>query len=372
MVCIIDDREEVWNFAPNMIRVKPYIFFDGTADINAPPGFNKGGGDATDNNNGKTKREVRVIRVRKEKSHSKSQESKTENNTDVQETDHSEDMDCQKETESVENKKRTQDCAAADIDNTEECQKGTDQEKAQTQDSGEVVNIDKTEEKECTENVMEVEEPNVTTSINNEASSNSPKTETAKNTDRGHSFDTGKRKSLDIEDKLSKGDHNPQAVTSNNDPSKNTKEISQEDCKGEKIQETNNSEQDFEELIEWSDDDDYLLYLEEILTNIHKAYFKMYEQIKDKGSVKKEELPNLKKLIPYMKKKVLQGVNIVFSSVVPTNQPLEKSRAYYVAKSLGAEVHTEIKSDSTHLVAAKLGTQKVRNAVKQKGNMLIN
>lgn len=37
MVCIIDDREDVWNFAPNLIHVKPYQFFKGVGDINAPP-----------------------------------------------------------------------------------------------------------------------------------------------------------------------------------------------------------------------------------------------------------------------------------------------------------------------------------------------
>ena len=38
MVCIIDDREDVWNYAPNLVHVKPYIFFKNTGDINAPPG----------------------------------------------------------------------------------------------------------------------------------------------------------------------------------------------------------------------------------------------------------------------------------------------------------------------------------------------
>ena len=37
MVCIIDDREDMWNSAPNLIRVKPYQFFKGVGDINAPP-----------------------------------------------------------------------------------------------------------------------------------------------------------------------------------------------------------------------------------------------------------------------------------------------------------------------------------------------
>uniref|UniRef100_A0A8D9DWL9 RNA polymerase II subunit A C-terminal domain phosphatase n=1 Tax=Cacopsylla melanoneura TaxID=428564 RepID=A0A8D9DWL9_9HEMI len=45
MVCIIDDREDVWNYALNLIHVKPYHFFRHTGDINAPPGLNKSDND---------------------------------------------------------------------------------------------------------------------------------------------------------------------------------------------------------------------------------------------------------------------------------------------------------------------------------------
>lgn len=41
MVCIIDDREDVWSHASNLIHVKPYHFFQHTGDINAPPGLDK-------------------------------------------------------------------------------------------------------------------------------------------------------------------------------------------------------------------------------------------------------------------------------------------------------------------------------------------
>lgn len=37
MVCIIDDREDVWRHATNLIHVRPYSFFQSTGDINAPP-----------------------------------------------------------------------------------------------------------------------------------------------------------------------------------------------------------------------------------------------------------------------------------------------------------------------------------------------
>ena len=36
MVCIIDDREDVWSYAPNLVVVKPYKVFKGSDDINDP------------------------------------------------------------------------------------------------------------------------------------------------------------------------------------------------------------------------------------------------------------------------------------------------------------------------------------------------
>ena len=41
MVCIIDDREDVWNYARNLVCVKPYVYFKNTGDINDPNTFNK-------------------------------------------------------------------------------------------------------------------------------------------------------------------------------------------------------------------------------------------------------------------------------------------------------------------------------------------
>ncbi|CAB0005558.1 unnamed protein product [Nesidiocoris tenuis] len=36
LVCIIDDRDDVWNYSPNLIQVKPYLFFRNTGDIHEP------------------------------------------------------------------------------------------------------------------------------------------------------------------------------------------------------------------------------------------------------------------------------------------------------------------------------------------------
>lgn len=41
MVCIIDDREDVWQGCGNLVQVKPYHYFHHTGDIHAPPGLEK-------------------------------------------------------------------------------------------------------------------------------------------------------------------------------------------------------------------------------------------------------------------------------------------------------------------------------------------
>ncbi|XP_015782748.1 RNA polymerase II subunit A C-terminal domain phosphatase [Tetranychus urticae] len=119
------------------------------------------------------------------------------------------------------------------------------------------------------------------------------------------------------------------------------------------------------------DTDDYLLYLEDILQRIHKTYFHNYKDLKKYVSEEEEiNIPDLKKIIPLVRKKTLQGVNIVFSGLIPTNMPPEKSKLYSMAISLGANVTKDIilngspLEKTTHLIASKFGTMKVTKALK--------
>ena len=109
--------------------------------------------------------------------------------------------------------------------------------------------------------------------------------------------------------------------------------------------------------VEIEDPDDYLLYLEDILKTVHKAYYDLYDQSKSDSAV---PAPDLKTVIPYVKRKVLAGVVLVFSGVIPTQVAMEKSKPYLLARSLGAVVRSSVDKKTTHLVAARLGTAKVR------------
>ncbi|VVC44576.1 Hypothetical protein CINCED_3A002193 [Cinara cedri] len=223
MVCIIDDREDVWEYALNLIHVKPYHFFQHTGDINAPPNLQKNCENSSQKNNRVDFTHlVQGITVKKK---------------DIIKDD------------------------------------------AQIED-GEVLSDD----------------------------------------DSQNALDTEEKKNV---------------VNKDND-----------------------------DQVEVEEEDDYLLYLEDILKNLHKEYFKEYDQ-KCEFYGKEVEVPDMKRIIPTYRSKILAGKKLVFSGLVPTPVPLTESRAYKVAQLLGAEVTEKLEPDTTHLVAVRQGTLKASAARKR-------
>ena len=141
--------------------------------------------------------------------------------------------------------------------------------------------------------------------------------------------------------------------------------------------------------------DDYLFYLEEILERIHASFYSTVDAIKAKGGLSRQDpeitrfctpgtiSPDARTIIPSLRKEVLKGTNVVFTGVVPTNIPLKNSTIYRTAVSLGANVTDSIISGdipgrdaegsfcTTHLVAARLGTEKAYRASKIKNLKLV-
>ncbi|XP_037364282.1 LOW QUALITY PROTEIN: RNA polymerase II subunit A C-terminal domain phosphatase [Talpa occidentalis] len=120
-----------------------------------------------------------------------------------------------------------------------------------------------------------------------------------------------------------------------------------------------------EEEEEDADADDHLVHLEGILARVHAAYYARYDRHLG-GDL--PEAPDIRKIVPELKSKVLADVAIVFSGLHPTSFPVEKTREYYHATALGARILTQLVLDPdapdrpTHLVAARAGTEKVRQA----------
>ena len=284
MVCIIDDREEVWRFTPNMVKVKPYHFFARTADINAPRGLERKDDDSDDLKS----RKVTVHKVRK--------------------------------------KRKTNSEAEKEEESSGECE--NEQQKTNS------------EQEKC---ATESDEKPLSDAQDSEAKKDSPPS----------NDETEDTKDNNEEDRVSRQESSSLTAT-------------KEEEKGE------DGDDEWEEVIEWEDSDDYLLYLDDILTNLHSTFFDMHDQ-QARSQAPATERPNLKKIIPSTKQKVLEGAQLVFSGLVPINMPLARSRPYAIATGLGAQVHTNLVLDgdkrTTHVVATNIGTSKVKEALKHPGTV---
>ncbi|KAK3047469.1 CTD phosphatase Fcp1 [Extremus antarcticus] len=137
------------------------------------------------------------------------------------------------------------------------------------------------------------------------------------------------------------------------------------------------------------DDDTELGYLGQNLSNIHQVYFDEYQKAKagakggrvaelrpghgKKRSVDEfEHIPDAAVLMASMKARVLQGVNLVFSGVVPLGVDIHSHDIAIWAKSFGATVSENISKRTSHVIASpERRTAKVRQAAKRGGRISI-
>ena len=99
------------------------------------------------------------------------------------------------------------------------------------------------------------------------------------------------------------------------------------------------------------------------MKTVHSAYYELYDQ--SQAISYSQHQTDLKKVVPYVRRKVLAGFSLVFSGLVPTHTPLKNSRPFRVARALGASVTQDLTLATTHLVAARPGTVKSNNALKR-------
>ena len=131
------------------------------------------------------------------------------------------------------------------------------------------------------------------------------------------------------------------------------------------------------------DDHDTELYqLQERLERVHRTFFEEYDRkrtqslggrvsalrgerapAKDKG-VDLMIVPDIKIIMPRIKRDVLQGVVLVFSGVLPLGTDMQNADISLWAKSFGAILNHRVNSKTTHLVAGRNRTAKVREATR--------
>ena len=135
------------------------------------------------------------------------------------------------------------------------------------------------------------------------------------------------------------------------------------------------------------DPDDFLLHLGEILEHLHSRFYNQYDKMTEGMTLTVAAdipTPDLKEMIPTMRRSVLKGTNILFTGVIPTNMPREKSPEWNTARAFGATVHEtlvpglnssnrkRVSRATTHVIAGKSGTTKFHEARKMPGVKIVN
>lgn len=136
------------------------------------------------------------------------------------------------------------------------------------------------------------------------------------------------------------------------------------------------------------DNDTELQYLERSLRKVHTEFFDVYNQklasiqggriaqlrgekhakkvaVNDKDADLKL-VPDIKIIMPQMKLRVLEGVSLVFSGVVPLGTDIQNSDIALWARTFGAQIFENITKRTTHVIAARNRTAKVRQAARRR------
>uniref|UniRef100_A0A1B6DUE4 RNA polymerase II subunit A C-terminal domain phosphatase n=2 Tax=Clastoptera arizonana TaxID=38151 RepID=A0A1B6DUE4_9HEMI len=347
LVCIIDDREDVWNFAPNLIHVKPYHFFQHTGDIHAPPGLMKNENDDKEGysfNQYAQGTNMKKLNIGETVSpRGKKRDDSSESELEEGELRGQINSDSLKESDDISTTIHENQMKSLEISVIENENKSYQMEDKNT--ANKFVNNINIGSKQ-----MAVDKP-----IKNNTEQTKENDETNHNNILEQSRDQNKEETFSC-------------VKEHKEIIKviETEQLLEKRGNVKKPEDLNLKEKTIAEsskLIEIEEMDDYLMYLEEILKKIHRHFYDLYDQ--------KEGLADLKQVIPAVKGKTLAGKKLVFSGLVPRHMSLEKSKPYNIACSLGATVSPDLEKDMTHLVAMRAGTAKVNAARKMKNVKMV-
>ncbi|XP_063041823.1 RNA polymerase II subunit A C-terminal domain phosphatase isoform X2 [Engraulis encrasicolus] len=448
MVCIIDDREDVWKFAPNLVTVKKYVYFQGTGDINAPPGSREatrkgaqagkvadGTAESTDATATTSASEEQSNGLRKRARDRHAQPPPSTSTSSTQGNNDRTQGEAEGEGGSGEVKGEVEAQSRVGGDDMTEAERKGDAGSSGSSSSSAATKESRPQEKESegaektnasTEHTAGT--TTTTTSTNDldfnlssdsdeesdlETKAASPQPaqgsgDPASAASKEESGDSGEKRKEASEERdgpstreLGNGD-SPQSSEkqarasstakseSSGDPSTTDNPIDEDDVDmGDDEEDDDEEDEDDEE--EDRDHDDHLIYLEEVLRRVHGEYYSRYDAyLSHNGAgaagsaasaaaaASDAEQPDMRKIVPELKGRVLAGTTVVFSGLYPTNYPMERTREFYHARALGARIARSLvltpkePDSTTHLIAARAGTDKVRQALRCKHLHVVN
>jgi BRCT domain type II-containing protein len=120
----------------------------------------------------------------------------------------------------------------------------------------------------------------------------------------------------------------------------------------------------FEDAVE---QDRYLFHSADLMRRVHSRFYKERD-----SKSKKSKVANTSRILPSLRRKILQGVKILFSGIFPTTVKPRGHHLWIDAEEFGATCTTEFTSDVTHVVAGIEGTDKCVEASKRDGVFLVH
>ncbi|KAI6007141.1 hypothetical protein EDD15DRAFT_2152913 [Pisolithus albus] len=128
-------------------------------------------------------------------------------------------------------------------------------------------------------------------------------------------------------------------------------------------------------------DDIELKRVGDLLESVHRWFYTAYDSYSAEEHKHKRTSPptgtssakpyDVTQIIPRMRERTLEGVHILFSSVIPLDTQPDTSEVWKVACMFGAKCYQELSARVTHVVAAKHGTAKVDAARKRGGVKIV-
>uniref|UniRef100_A0AC35U912 RNA polymerase II subunit A C-terminal domain phosphatase n=1 Tax=Rhabditophanes sp. KR3021 TaxID=114890 RepID=A0AC35U912_9BILA len=120
-----------------------------------------------------------------------------------------------------------------------------------------------------------------------------------------------------------------------------------------------------------NDNDDYLLILGEVLTEIHEIFYQEYDKAATKKdgeecSAKRPRIAplDLAQIIAYKKKQVLRNCRIVLSGIIPIGVAMTQHPFFKLCQQFGAEMDEDVSCKTTHVITSRFGTTKANKAEK--------
>lgn len=414
MVCIIDDREDVWNFAPNVIHVKPYSYFRNTGDINAPPPSSPP--QYLKDQSAKTQSSPVQIPKQDQSTNPATQPSSQDPKQDPSTKPIIQPSPVQNPKQDQSSNPVTQPSASQTLDQSanpiipsshpqnlkqDQLAKSTvpsssfSQKQASFSQNLEQNKSTKPEIQLCSQNQKQKNRPTNTiialpyqslkdieasktvedvdaieitnSTVISNASSNFGKdlTEKEKLTETQNSNIASDVPGVTVDSKTSEESTKNNSGDLNKVENNNTMESTENA--------NNSTSSTADSYSATNEPDDYLLYLEEILIRIHQTFYELFEKINTDGV---KTIPDLKEIVPSVRRDVLKNVNIVFSSVIPTNCVSENHHIWTLAESMGARVFKDLhlektRKRTTHVISSKPGTAKVNAAKRQNGIQIV-